>query len=211
MAKKAQQNPSAPAKKNAVRTPPAAGEGMKRGTQEVAATEATTSGTDTERPASGTLLRAVAPEQVAAADESAQPSRWPNLPPSAREVLELYEQRASELCFPGVTFESLVAQADRIDQLSDNVEKAKLELAAAEAAKNAAETEFVEATRRAFAYALVYAQEHAELRTELDSFAYAHADKPRRKKREAPETQPRAKRAAKGAAGEAPTAGEAEG
>jgi hypothetical protein len=130
------------------------------------------------------------------------------LPPGAREVLGLYAQRANELCFPGVTFESLAAQASRIDQLSENVEKAKLELAAAQAAQHAAETEVVEATRRAFAYALVYAQEHAELRTDLEAFHYANADKPRRKKREVQEGHPRGKRTADGVAGEAATAGD---
>jgi len=190
MAKKTQQNRSIPAKKNAARMPPTAAAGVKR-TQEVPALES-----ETERPLSGTSLRVVATEQVADADESALPVRWANLQPGAREVLGLYEQRANELCFPGVSFESLAAQANRIDQLSENVEKARLELAAAQEAQHAAETEVVEATKRAFAYALVYAQEHAELRTDLQAFVYANADKPRRKKREAQEGHPRGKQAA---------------
>jgi hypothetical protein len=152
----------------------------------------------------------VATEPAQVADESALPVRWSNLPPGAREVLGLYEQRANELCFPGVTFESLAAKANRVDQFSENVEKARLELAAAQAAQQAAETEVVEATRRAFAYAVVYAQEHAELRTDLEAFVYANADKPRRKKREAQEGHSRGKQGADGAAGEAASAGEAE-
>lgn len=209
MAKKTQQRRSVPAKNNTARMPPTAAAGMKRRTQEVAATKAAVPENDTERPRSERSLRAVPPEQVPAADESAEPVRWPNLPRGAREVLGLYEQRARELCFPGVTFESLATQADRIDQLSQNVERARLELVAAQAAQTAAETEIVEATRRAFAYAQVYAQEHAELRTELETFAYANADKPRRKKREGRETEPRGKQPAAGAAGEDVTAGEA--
>lgn len=124
-------------------------------------------------------------------------------------MLVLYEQRAGELRFPGVTFESLAAQADRIDQFSESVAKAKLELAEAQAAQQAAETELAEAARRAFAYAQVYAQEHEALRTELEAFVYASGDKPRRKKREVQEGQPRGKQA-DGAAGDEATAGEAE-
>ena len=192
MAKKTQQNRSVPAKKNAARVPPTAAVGTKRRTQEAP-----------EIQAAAPSLRVVATEQAAVADESGLEVRWPNLQQGAREVLGLYEQRADELCFPGVTFESLAAQANRIDQLSENVEKARLELAAAQAAQHAAETEVVEATRRAFAYALVYAQEHAELRTDLQAFVYANADKPRRKKREVQEGQPRGQQAADGAANEA--------
>jgi hypothetical protein len=105
----------------------------------------------------------------------------------------------------------LAAQANRIDQLSVYVEKSRLDLAAAQAEQGAAETEFVEATRRAFAYAQVYAQDHTELRTDLEAFVYASADKPRRKKREVSESHPRGKRSADDAAGEASTADEAEG
>ena len=202
MAKKTQQNRSVPATKNA-RVPPTAVAGSKRRSQEAAAIKAAAPGSETERPGFGASLRVVATEQVPVADESAEPVRWPNLQRGAREVLGLYEQRASELCFPGVSFESLAAQAHRIDQLSENVEKARLELAAAQAAQGAAETELVEATKRAFAYALVYAQEHAELKTELEAFVYASADKPRRKKREVQEGHTRGKQAADGAAGTA--------
>jgi len=170
----------------------------------------------TEQPRSATSLRIVATEQVSLADkadepdESALPVRWANLQQGAREVLGLYEERANELCFPGVSFESLAAQADRVSQLAEQVEKAKLELAAAQAAQHAAEAQIVEATKRAFAYAQVYAQEHAELSTELEGFAYANADKPRRKKREVQEGQSRGKQAADGAAEEAATASETE-
>lgn len=211
MAKKTQQNRSVPATKNAARVPPTAAAGIKRRTEAAASSKAAATGSEPERPGSGASLRVVATEQAAIADESAEPVRWPNLARGAREVLALYEQRASELCFPGVTFESLATEADRIDQLSEHVEKARQALAAAQAAQGAAETEFVEATRRAFAYAQVYAQEHAELRTNLEAFVYASADKPRRKKREVQESHTRGKQAADGAAGDASTAGEAEG
>lgn len=210
MAKKTQQTRSVPAKKNAARTPPTAAAAGKRRTQEAPAIKAAAPGSETEKPRSGAALRVVATEPVQSADESALPVRWANLPAGAREVLELYEQRANELCFPGVTFESLAAKANRIDQFSENVERARLELAAAQEAQQAAETEVVEATRRAFAYALVYAQEHAELKTDLEAFVYASADKPRRKKREVQEGQPRGKRDADGGAGEAASAGEVE-
>ena len=46
-------------------------------------------------------------------------------------------------------------------------------------------------------------------RTELEAFVYASGDKPRRKKREVQEGQPRGKQA-DGAAGDEATAGEAE-
>lgn len=115
----------------------------------------------------------------------------------------LFEERADELCFPGVTFASLAEQADRIDRLYADVEKAKLELAAAQAAQQAAEAQLVEATKRAYAYAQVYAQEDAELKVALDAFVYASADKPRRKK-QVQEGSARGKRAAAGAAGDAP-------
>lgn len=210
MAKKTQQTRSVPAKKHAARTPPPAAAGSKRRTQEAPAIQAAAPGSESEQPRSGTSLRVVTTEAARVVDESALPVRWPNLPPGAREVLELYEQRANELCFPGVTFESLAAKANRIDQLSENVEKARLELAAAQAAQQAAETEVVEATRRAFAYAVVYAQEHAELRTDLEAFVYASADKPRRKKREVQEGHARGKRDADSPAGEAASAGETE-
>jgi hypothetical protein len=199
MAKKTQQTRSIPAKKNAVRTPPApVAAGSKRRTQEAstpAAVQAAEPANEGEQPRSGAALRVVE-------SEPALPMRWANLQPGAREVLGLYEQRAGELCFPGVTFESLAAKANRVDELAENVAKARLELAAAEAAQQAAEAEVVEATKRAFAYAQVYAQEHAELRAELDGFAYASPDKPRRKKREVQEGQPRGKQAADGGAGE---------
>lgn len=158
---------------------------------------------DGDEPQSGAALRVVDSEQ-------AVPVRWGNLQPGAREVLGLYEQRAGELCFPGVTFESLAAKANRVDELAENVAKARRELAAAEAAQHAAEAEVVEATKRAFAYAQVYAQEHAELRAELEGFVYASPDKPRRKKREVQEGQPRGKQAAQGGAGDAAPAGDAD-
>ncbi len=200
MAKKAQRIPAVSAKKNAARTPPPAAGGSKRRTEEARA--------HTEQPRSGPTLRAVTAETESVADEAAPPARWAHLPSGAREVLGLYEQRAKELCFPGVTFESLSAQADRIEQFAEDVETAKLALAAAQEAQQAAEAQVVEATKRAFAYAQVYAQEHAELRTDLEGFAYANADKPRRKKRELQEGQPRGKQAADGAAREAATASE---
>lgn len=214
MAKKTQQSRSIPAKNSSknsgARTPPSAPKSAKRATQEATPTKAA-AGDDAEQPRSRTPLRAVPSEQVAAAEEAAPPGRWPNLPQGAREVLGLYEQRASELCFPGVTFESLATHAERIDELSKNVEKARLELVAAQAAQGAAEMEFVETTRRAFAYAQVFAQAHEELRTDLEKFAYASADKPRRKKREGGEIQPRDKQAANSAADEAATGDEADG
>lgn len=209
MAKKTQQARSVPAKKNAARTPPPAASGNKRRAQEAPAMKAAASESDTEQPRSGTL-RVVETEQVSVADEPELPVRWPNLQRGARQVLGLYEQRADELRFPGVTFESLAAQADRIDQFSESVAKAKRELAEAQAAQQAAETELAEAARRAFAYAQVYAQEHEALRTELEAFVYASGDKPRRKKREVQEGQPRGKQAADGAADDAAAAGEAE-
>jgi len=214
MAKKTQQNRSIPAKNSSknsgARTAPSASKSAKRATQEVTAIKGA-AGDDAEQPRSRTPLRAVPSEQVIAVEEPAEPVRWPNLPRGARQVLGLYEQRASELCFPGVTFESLAAHADRLDQLSANVERARRELAAAQEAQGAAETEFVETTRRAFAYAQVFAQAHEELRTDLEKFAYASADKPRRKKREGGETQPRDKQATNGAADEAATADEVDG
>ena len=210
MAKKTQQTRTVPAKKNAARTPPPAAASSKRRTQEAPATKAAASRSETEEPRSATSLRVVAPEPKRVAEEPALPTRWVTLQRGAREVLGLYEQRADELRFPGVTFESLAAQADRIDQLAESVEKARVELAAAQAAQQAAEVQVVEAAKRAFAYAQVYAQEHAELRTVLEGFVYANADKPRRKKREVQEGQPRGKQAADGAADEAASADETE-
>jgi len=209
MAKKTQQT-RVPAKKNAARTPPPAATTSKRRTQAAPAVQAAAPASETEQPRSGTALRVVPTEEERVAEEPALPVRWANLQPGAREVLGLYERRANELCFPGVTFESLAAQADRIDQLAESVRKAKLELAEAQVAQHAAETQLVEATKRAFAYAQVYAQEHEELRSDLEGFAYASADKPRRKKREVQEGQPRGKQAADGAADEAASADDAE-
>lgn len=223
MAKKTQQIQRVPAKKNPRRA--------QRVTARVEAAALATE-SEPEEPSSGrghrvasgrgTTLRAVPTKgsAVAAVTEVAEvaevadgadvaeppapPVRWGNLQRGAREVLGLFEERADELCFPGVTFTSLAEQADRIDRLCADVEKAKLELAAAQAAQQAAEAQLVDATKRAYAYAQVYAQEDAELKAALDAFVYASAEKPRRKKREVQEGSARGKRAAAGAAGDAP-------
>ena len=119
MAKKTQQTRSIPAKKNAARTAPTAvAASSKRRAQETAA-QAAEPANDEEQPRSGAALRVVE-------SEPAVPVRWASVQPGAREVLGLYEQRSGELCFPGVTFESLAAKAHRVDELAESVAKARL-------------------------------------------------------------------------------------
>ena len=189
MAKKTHPAPSKSAKKPGARAPVPVPSSSKRPKQEAPAVRAPAKARAQARKPESAGPRgsqnAPATPPSSDADNAHEPVRWPHLPEGAREVLGLYELRAAELCFPGVTFESLAAHSSRIDRLVQNVEKVKLELATAQAAQSAAESELVEATRRAFAYAQVYAQEHPELHAELEAFVYAKGDKPRRKKREA--------------------------
>lgn len=139
--------------------------------------------TPTEKPAERKSAAAAQPPQ--AAGEAASAPRWGQLEPASRQVLELFERQAAELRFPGISFESLLAHAEQLEQLAQTVADAEQQLQAAHSARAAAATEFAEATKRAFAYALVYAQEHLELQGELQAFAYAKPEKPRRKAREA--------------------------
>jgi hypothetical protein len=98
-----------------------------------------------------------------------------NLPPFAREVLELFVRQLPDLKFPGVDLAVLEAHAAELAVAQAEVERveAELEQARAEAAIRAVTLTTV--AQRALAYARIYAEGDPELEVQVTEIAERRA------------------------------------
>ena len=94
-----------------------------------------------------------------------------NLPPFAREVLELFARQLPDLKFPGLDLGVLEAHAAELAEAQGEVERieAQLEQARAEAAVRA--LTLTTMAQRALSYARIYAEGDAELEAQVAEIA----------------------------------------
>jgi hypothetical protein len=94
-----------------------------------------------------------------------------NLPPFARDVLELFARQLPDLKFPGIDLSVLRAHAGELADAQAEVERieGELEQARAEAASRA--MTLTTLAQRALAYARIYATGDAELEAQLAEIA----------------------------------------
>lgn len=104
------------------------------------------------------------------------------VPQAAREVIELYETHAADLCFPNVDADTLSASQQEFLQSCVAVEAAQQALAQARAAQREQEEALVALARRAYAYACVYAEADPDLAHSLTRFKMAQPERPERAK-----------------------------
>ncbi|MDD9945157.1 MAG: hypothetical protein OXU20_29210 [Myxococcales bacterium] len=103
------------------------------------------------------------------------------MPAAAREILELYKERSEQLRFPDLDTETLADAAGALRDARGQVASAREALERARASEQRQEEVLLAMSRRAFAYARVYAQTDPELADRLGAFALAQDDrKPRR-------------------------------
>jgi hypothetical protein len=107
------------------------------------------------------------------------------VPASVTEVLALFERRRAELRFPGVDAESLRALVERVETLRVEAATALAQWEAARAASERSEVELLEMSKRAVAYARVFATDDPTLSSELDAILRSEPERGKRRKRDA--------------------------
>ncbi|HEX2731107.1 MAG TPA: hypothetical protein VHM70_05865 [Polyangiaceae bacterium] len=126
------------------------------------------------------------------------------MPSSITLVVALFERRREALRFPNIDAESLRAQLERVERLRVEAVEALARWESARVASEQSESELHEMSKRAVAYARVFATDDPTLASELDAILNTEPERGKRKKRDAvasatdaearPE-QPRTKRA----------------
>lgn len=107
------------------------------------------------------------------------------LPASVLEIVALFERRSSALRFPNVDAESLRALVERVERQRGEAADALANWETARVASERSEVELLEMSKRAIAYARVFAADDPALETELDAILRTEPERGKRRKRDA--------------------------
>lgn len=107
------------------------------------------------------------------------------LPTSVLQIVALFERRSSALRFPNVDAESLRALVERVEQQRGEAADALANWETARVASERSEVELLEMSKRAIAYARVFAADDPALETELDAILRTEPERGKRRKRDA--------------------------
>jgi hypothetical protein len=112
------------------------------------------------------------------------------VPESVRRLIQLFEDRAEELRFPGVDFARLTGGVAAIEAQLGELEALQASLAKAQEAVALCQKDLIGIARQAHAYATIYAQNDPDLSAELMTIAVGEPERATRRPKQKSEETP---------------------